>query len=217
MAIPWAEAVDRINTQPVEEPEAVTTLLRGILGTNLPYWDDFSRWMAVQGLDAEASAGKLKQRRMELTAFVSDHHPETLQAPAMVRRVVARIARECVVHARGGFPVTRAFLEGIVTDEIREFVIAARGPLVHHTGITDDCTLTDVMQPQQISEALCTVTTELAARRGVPGICWCGRHATAEDGFQPLPVVSRCLDSGVVRDAVAAIRTIPIGGNDGGV
>lgn len=206
--MPWADAVAAINTQPVEATQQVETLLRTILGTSLPYWEEFSRWMQVQGLDAEASAGKAKQRRMELMAFVSDHHAETLVAPALVRRVVHRVASECVIHARGGFPVTRAFLEGIVTDEIREFVIETRGAAVHHTGVSDDATLADVMQPKQISEALCGATLELASRRGVAGVCWCGKHEAVEDGFQPLPVVSRCLDVTVVRDSVAAIQSI---------
>lgn len=208
MVMAWTEAQALIAGADVNDENNLDGILRQVLGTNLPWFENFCGWMRGQGLEKQILDCRIDERRGHLLAFISDHHPDAIQAPKLVQRIVTRLQRELIVHRRGGFPVTRVFFEGIISDEIREFVIATRGPCVHSTGITDAGELVDVMQPHQISEILCAATLELAGRRQTAAVCWCGKHETAEQGFQPVPVLSRCLATGVVRDAEMAIRAM---------
>lgn len=184
--------------------EMAGEIIRECLGTRLPWHDSLERWLIAQGLQWDETP----DRRMAVMVFIQDHR-ETSLSPRLVQHIAGELRKAFCINSPYRQPLARFDLERVIGEVIREYVIKARGPLCHQTGMDCNAHLIDVEQPPAIKRELCGATMRAAIRAGSPGVCWCTEHVTqGGEGFEPLPADSRSLDSRTLRAAVAAIDAL---------
>lgn len=207
--VTWKQIQDIVYPATGEKPSVETLdeageVIRGILGTRLPWSDHLERWLTAQGLVWD----ELDDKRMAVMVFLQDHREKSF-APKLVQVLTRQLQKTFCISGNFRQPLARFDLENLLGETIREYVIHARGPLCYKTGLDGNAQLVDVAQPREIAKELCGATMRAAIRLGSPGVCWCSEHVTeGGEGFEPLPSDSRSLDWRALRAAVAAIDAL---------